>query len=111
MKKFLVTLVMLFCLPVFADTMPFYINSIPKGTIGLYQTDNEVVLMSGAEANADIIKRVDFTYSPESMPDGMFALLLNEKKLGFLYVTDIADDGWVEVIYDKHTGAKGWVRA
>ena len=44
------------------------------------------------------------------MPDGVFALLLNEKKLGFLYVTDIGDDGWVEVIYDKMTGARGWVQ-
>ena len=43
------------------------------------------------------------------MPDGMFAVLLNEKKLGFLYVSDIGDDGWVEVIYDRHTGARGWV--
>ena len=43
------------------------------------------------------------------MPDSVFALLLNEKHLGFLYVSDIGDDGWVEVIYDKKTGAKGWV--
>ena len=33
-----------------------------------------------------------------------------KKKLGFLYVTDIGDDGWVEVVYDKRTGAKGWVQ-
>ena len=39
----------------------------------------------------------------------MFAVLINEKKLGFLYVSDIGDDGWVEVIYDRATGAKGWV--
>ena len=44
------------------------------------------------------------------MPDNVFAVLLNEKKLGFLYVSDIGDDGWVEVIYDKITGAKGWVQ-
>ena len=37
-------------------------------------------------------------------------ILLNEKKLGYLYVTDIDEDGWVEVIYDKRTGAKGWVQ-
>ncbi len=42
--------------------------------------------------------------------DNVFAVLLNEKKLGFLYVSDIGDDGWVEVIYDKITGAKGWVQ-
>ena len=26
-----------------------------------------------------------------------------------LYVTDIGDDNWVEVIYNRRTGAKGWV--
>ena len=44
------------------------------------------------------------------MPDSVFAVLINEKKLGFLYVTDIGDEGWVEVVYDKRTGAKGWVQ-
>ena len=43
------------------------------------------------------------------MPVNIFAVLLNEKGLGFMYVTDIGDDGWVEVIYDKKSGAKGWV--
>lgn len=96
-------------LPVFADTMPFYMNSIPRGTIGLYQTDESVTLYSEPEANSNIIKKMEFTYKPETMPDSVFALLINEKKLGFLYVSDIGDDGWVQVIYDKHTGAKGWV--
>ena len=38
------------------------------------------------------------------MPDSVFAVLINEKQLGFLYVTDIGDDGWVEVLYNKKTG-------
>ena len=96
-------------LPVFADTMPFDMNSIPRGTIGLYQTDESVTLYSEPEANSNVIKKMEFTYKPETMPDSVFALLINEKKLGFLYVSDIGDDGWVQVIYDKHTGAKGWV--
>lgn len=100
---------MMLALPVFADTMPFYMNSIPKGTIGLYQTDESVTLYSEPEANSNVIKKMEFTYKPETMPDSVFALLINEKKLGFLYVSDIGDDGWVQVIYDKHTGAKGWV--
>jgi hypothetical protein len=50
-----------------------------------------------------------FSYNPETMPDNVFALLLNEKKLGFLYVVDIGDEGWVEVIYNKKSNAKGWV--
>lgn len=111
MKKFWgIILTLFFTLPVFADTMPFYKNSIPKTAIGLYQTDKDIVLFSHPEANSDIVKKMSFSYAPHSMPDGVFALLLNDKNLGFLYVTDIGDEGWVEVIYDKFTCAKGWVK-
>lgn len=109
MKKLLIIICMMLVLPVFADTMPFYINAIPKSAIGLYQTSEQITIFSEPEANSNIIKKFNFSYNPDSMPDGVFAVLLNEKKLGFLYVSDIGDDGWVEVIYDKHTGAKGWV--
>lgn len=109
MKKLLLIICMMFILPVFADVMPFYVNSIPKDAIGMYQTGENITIYSNPEANSKAIKNVEFSYKPETMPDGMFAILLNEKKLGFLYVSDIGDDGWVEVIYDRHTGARGWV--
>lgn len=109
MKKLLLIICMMFMLPVFADVMPFYVNSIPKDAIGMYQTGENITIYSNPEANSKTIKNVEFSYKPETMPDGMFAVLLNEKKLGFLYVSDIGDDGWVEVIYDRHTGARGWV--
>ena len=110
MKKILVVLSMFFIIPAFADTMPFYVDSIPKSSIGVYQTDAEIKLFSQPDSNSNIIKKMEFSYTPESMPDKVFAVLINEKKIGFLYVTDIYDDGWVEVIYDKKTGAKGWVQ-
>ena len=110
MKKLLIILAMFLALPVFADTLPFYMDSIPKSALGLYQTDNEIVLYSHPEANSSMIKKMEFSYNPETMPDRVFAVLINEKKLGFLYVTDIGDEGWVEVIYDKRTGAKGWTQ-
>ena len=53
---------------------------------------------------------MDFSYNPETMPDNTFALLINEKKLGFLYVSDIGDDGWVEVIYNRMNNSRGWVQ-
>ena len=109
MKRFLLILCMMFMLPVFADVMPFYVNTIPKDAIGMYQTGENITIYSEPEANSKAIKSFNFSYKAETMPDGIFALLLNEKKLGFLYVSDIGDDGWVEVIYDKFTGARGWV--
>ena len=110
MRKFLIILCLFFMMPVLADTMPFYMNSIPKNAIGMYQTGENITLYSHPEANSAVIKKLDFSYDPNTMPDNVFAVLLNEKKLGFLYVSDIGDDGWVEVIYDKITGAKGWVQ-
>ena len=110
MKKFLIILCLFLMMPVWADTMPFYMNSIPKNAIGMYQTGENITLYSNPEANSAVIKKLDFSYNPETMPDNVFAVLLNEKKLGFLYVSDIGDDGCVEVIYDKITGAKGWVQ-
>ena len=101
---------MLICMPVFADTMPFYMNSVPQSAIGLYQTGEEITVYSNPDSNSNQIKTVKFSYKAENMPDNMFALLINEKSLGFLYVTDIEEDGWVEIIYDKKTGAKGWVQ-
>lgn len=109
MKKLILTILMMLTLPVFADIMPFYMNNIPKDAIGMYQTGESITILSEPEVNSKTIKTVNFSYKPETMPDGMFAFLQNEKKLGFLYVSDIGDDGWVEVIYNKHTGAKGWV--
>ena len=110
MKKILIILCLFFMMPVLADTMPFYMNSIPKNAIGMYQTGENITLYSHPEANSAVIKKLDFSYDPNTMPDNVFAVLLNEKKLGFLYVSDIGDDGWGEVIYDKITGAKGWVQ-
>ena len=110
MKKFLIILCLFLMMPVWADTMPFYMNSIPKNAIGMYQTGENITLYSHPEVNSAVIKKLDFSYNPETMPDNVFAVLLNEKKLGFLYVSDIGDDGWVEVIYDKITGAKGWLQ-
>ena len=109
MKKFLIIFAMFIMLPVFADTMPFYMSSIPDDAIGVYQTGKDITLYTKPEENSNIIKKMNFSYNPETMPSNVFAFLLNEKQLGFLYVSDIGDDGWVEVIYDKQTGAKGWV--
>ena len=109
MKKFLIILAMLFMLPVFADTMPYYTNNVPKSAIGVYQTGENLMIYAEPDLDSQVVKSFYFSYNPETMPDGVFAVLLNERKLGFMYVSDIGDDNWVEVIYDKRTGAKGWV--
>ena len=76
MKKFLIILFMFFALPVMADTMPFYMESIPKSSIGVYQTDKNISIYSHPDANSALIKKMDFSYSPETMPDNVFAVLI-----------------------------------
>ena len=110
MKKFLILIMVLFfVLPAFADTMPYYTNAIPKSALGVFQTGEKLTIYAQPESNSKVLKEFEFSYNPDTMPDGVFALLLNERKLGLMYVTDIGDDNWVEVMYDKKTGAKGWV--
>lgn len=109
MKRFLLFIVILLTLPVFADTLPYYTNSIPKDAIGLFQAGNNLTIYSHPDSNSRIIRTFDFSYNQESMPEGIFAILLNERKLGMIYVSDIGDDNWVEIIYDKKNGSKGWV--
>ena len=110
MKRFLIILMMMLVLPAFADTMPYYMNNIPASAIGVYQAGDTLKIYSEPNAESKVIKEFDFSYKPETMPDGVFGVLLNEKKLGLIYVTDIGDDGWVEILYNKRTGAKGWVQ-
>lgn len=110
MKKILLMFCLFFMLPVFADNMPFYVNTIPKDAIGMFQTGENITIYSHPEANSKIVKTMDFSYNPETMPDNTFALLINDKKLGFLYVSDIGDDGWVEVIYNRLNNSRGWVQ-
>lgn len=110
MKKILLIICMFFMLPVFADNMPFYVDTIPKDAIGLFQIGDNITIYSHPEANSKVVKKMDFSYNPETMPDNTFALLINEKKLGFLYVSDIGDDGWVEVIYNRMNNSRGWVQ-
>lgn len=110
MKKFILIVCMWFMLPVFADNMPFYVDTIPKDAIGMFQIGDNITIYSHPEANSKVVKKMDFSYNPETMPDNTFALLINEKKLGFLYVSDIGDDGWVEVIYNRMNNSRGWVQ-
>ena len=74
MKKVLIILAMFLTMPVMADTMPFYVDSIPKVALGVYQTDKNITLYSQPETSSNIIKKMEFSYNPETMPDSVFAV-------------------------------------
>ena len=110
MKKLFIIVCMFIMQQVYADTAPYYINSIPKTAIGVFQTGEQLTIYEEPNTDSRIVKTFDFSYNPQTMPDDVFALLINERKLGMLYVSDIGDEDWVEVIYDKKQGLKGWVQ-
>ena len=110
MKKILIILCMLIMQSVFADTAPYYIDAVPKSAIGVYQTAENLAVYKEPSVYSDIIKFYQFSYDPQTMPENVFALLINERKLGMVYVSDIGDENWVEIIYDKKNGLKGWVQ-
>lgn len=109
MKKKILTLLMILitALSVNADYMPYYSDAIPNDALGLYQTLNEVRIYDSPSSNAKEKMYLKWNYN--DMPEGIFAAFVPEKKLSFLYVTDV-DEGWVEVIYDKGKNLRGWVK-
>lgn len=112
MKKILLILLLIIFLPsVFGDTMPFYMDNIPQNSLGVFQVSKEFNIYHLPDANLFPIKKYNLEFNPETMPDNMFAVLINEKQLGMLYVTDIGDDNWLEVLYNKTTGQKGWTNS
>lgn len=110
MKKILIIIAIFCMLPALADTAPYYIKSVPQEAIGVYQTDKSITLYQEPNTESEIIKTVDFSYNSTTMPESSFAILINDKQLGFLYVTDIDEDGWVQVLYDRKKNLTGWTQ-
>ncbi len=110
MKKILLTLTicLISALAAKANYMPFYSEAIPNSALGVYQTVGEIKVYSAPQDNANVKFCLKTDYNNE-MPEGVFAAFVPEKKLSFLYVTDVGDS-WIEVIYDKNKNLRGWVK-
>lgn len=97
----------------FANVVPVNTSDIPNTTIGVYQADKNLVIYSKPDKKSEVIleRPIDYPKLIGLKNDSMFAVLVPEKELGYLYVTDTSDDEeWVQVIYDKTKGLKGWVQ-
>ena len=106
------TFVLLSTLMAYASIVPTSVSDIPSSTIGVYQTDKKVTVYSEPDSKSAVVYETEISYSKMigRDADNMFAILVPEKDLGYLYVTDTSDDeSWVQVIYDKEGGRKGWV--
>ena len=95
----------------FANIMPLNTEDIPDTAIGLYQTGKRITIYSKPDSASKKLVDLEIIYPnmTEQKSDNMFAIVIPQKDLGYLYVTDISDDEqWVQVIYDKGSSATGW---
>lgn len=96
----------------FSNVLPKMSTDIPTTTIGVYQTDRRVTIYEKPEYGSKVLLDREIHYSDytNTKQDNLFAVLVPQKELGYLYVTDTSDDdNWVEVIYNKTENKKGWV--
>ncbi|MCD8377233.1 MAG: hypothetical protein LUB59_00430 [Candidatus Gastranaerophilales bacterium] len=112
MKGSLFTLLILFCwqLMSFGNVVPLTASDIPSNSIGLYQVDKRIVVREKPDDNSKILsdRQINYTVLSGANTDYMFAVLIPDKELGYVYATD-ADGDWVQIIYDKKNNLKGWV--
>ena len=116
MKKILLTLfsfLVLGALISVADVMPVRVSLDNPNTLGLYQVSNEIDLYSKPEENADIVHSIrwskDKIHPASVTAENLFVVHLTSRDFGLVAVTD-ENEEWVEIIYDKTTGAKGWIK-
>ncbi len=116
MKKIflLLTAFLTISLAAFAtDVYPTYVSTKNTDTLGLYQAPNEIILYAAPSDNAKVIYNIRWEgekISPATLtPGDVFVVLVPEKNLGLMAVSDEIED-WVEVIYNNKTGAKGWMK-
>lgn len=95
-----------------ADVMPLVMSDIPVKSIGVYQVScSKLVIYSKPSLNSRVVfeKTIDYSKYLDVKSSQTFCVILPKKQLSYLYVTDAYDD-WIEVLYDKSSGASGWVQ-
>ncbi len=95
------------------DVLPKKSSDINFDAIGLYQVPLKFSVYQMPDKKADIIYRANWDYktfnsSNDQTADDLFTVLIQEKELAYVQVTDYIED-WVEIIYDKSNHKKGWI--
>lgn len=111
--KKIVILLCIFILSVgnaFANVLPTTSSEIPQRSIGLYQVNQRIVVYEKPNCSSKVIfdRQINYSTMLGAKIDNMFAVLIPDKELSYVYATD-ADEDWVEIIYDKTKNLKGWV--
>lgn len=117
MKKLLLILALFlgFVLPVNADVMPYYANSINSNSIGVYQASNDIKIYKEPNEHSQLLLNVHWTNTVFNSPDisasNLFVVFLPKRDLAFLSVIDENDnEDWVQVSFNKNGNQTGWVK-
>ncbi|MCR5266670.1 MAG: hypothetical protein K6E29_08795 [Cyanobacteria bacterium RUI128] len=96
----------------YANVLPADSDEIPVNSIGVYQIDKRVTIYTKPDETSGIIADREIVYQNYVglKSDNMFAVVLPQKEISYLYVIDISEDEcWMKVIYDKAANKSGWV--
>lgn len=117
MKKLLILLAFLISiiLPVKADVMPYYVNSINTNSIGLYQATGNIRIYKEPNENSKLLLNVTWDAenfnSTEISASNLFAVFIPKKDLAFLFVVDESDnEDWYQVSFNKNGTQSGWIK-
>ncbi|MBE7712425.1 MAG: hypothetical protein E7Z87_01630 [Cyanobacteria bacterium SIG26] len=117
MKRFisllLITLTTAFCAVQAKDVIPIRVVENQVNTVGMYQVGDDIVVYKEPHENSHILYRVRWN-SDEFFPEDIgfekfFAVFIEKKSLALVETVDCLDE-WVEIVYDKSTGATGWIK-
>lgn len=117
MRKFLLIFALFFglILPVKADVMPYYANSISSNSIGVYQASNDIKVYKEPNENSKLLLSIHWdskTYSSADISaSNLFVVFLPKRDLAFLTVIDENDnEDWVQITFNKNGNQTGWVK-
>jgi len=116
MKKIILFLILFFGLHLStfsANVMPYNVDNNNNYALGVYQAPKTITLYKLPDEKSDIIHNIKWfgeSISPETIQfEDLFLVFIPRKELGLLIVTDETEE-WVEVVYNKSTGDKGWLK-
>jgi hypothetical protein len=115
-KIFLIFVFLLnFILPVNADVMPYYVNSLNTNSIGVYQASNRIKIYKEPNENSQLLLDVSWDSknfnSPDVSASNLFVVFLPKKELALLTVIDENDgEDWVQISYNQNGAKLGWVK-
>ena len=116
MKRFIFILsiiCMLFSTAIGANVLPDSVIINTPNTYGFYQVGNSIIVYSEPDEKSPIKQKIIWSKDdviPQNLKKpNLFIVYMAKNDFALMSVTDEMED-WVEVIYNRATGEKGWIK-